>query len=207
MDERSGNIKFLLNKIGKYSFGHLLFTQIEAWFVWIFGGIPGIVGFIVRNIFYRMLFGKLKGFAYIQPNVQFVETGKLKVGNYFGVNSGSYINAIGGITMGDYVLIGSNVTISSGLHPIEGREPPVFARPVVHKEIVIEDGVWIGAGAVIMPGVILRKGTVVGANSVVTKSTEEYSVVVGAPAKKIRSRGNRIMGDHEKENISGPLPG
>ena len=90
--------------------------------------------------------------------------------------------------MGDYVLIGSNVTISSGLHDIEGRLPPVFARAGVPKAIVIEDDVWIGAGAVIMPGVTLRRGTVVGANAVVTRDTDEYAVVVGVPAKKIRTR-------------------
>ncbi|MBU0487213.1 MAG: acyltransferase [Bacteroidetes bacterium] len=98
------------------------------------------------------------------------------------------MNAIGGITIGDFVLLGSNVTVSSGQHDIEGAEPPVFARATIPKPIVIEDDVWIGAGAVIMPGITIAKGTVIGANSVVTKSTEPYSVVVGAPAKKVRSR-------------------
>jgi acetyltransferase-like isoleucine patch superfamily enzyme len=37
---------------------------------------------------------------------------------------------------------------------------------------------------VIMPGIVLRKGSVIGALSVVTKSTEEYGVYVGAPARK-----------------------
>jgi len=39
-----------------------------------------------------------------------------------------------------------------------------------------------------MPGVTLETGTVVGAGAVVTKSTEPYSVVVGVPAKRIKSR-------------------
>jgi len=78
--------------------------------------------------------------------------------------------------------------------------PPVFARPGIPKAIVIEDDVWIGAGAVIMPGVTLRRGTVVGANAVVTKDTEEYWVVAGVPARKIRSgpeRGTLRSGDSE----------
>jgi acetyltransferase-like isoleucine patch superfamily enzyme len=66
--------------------------------------------------------------------------------------------------------------------------PPVFARPAVPLPIVIEDDVWIGAGAVIMPGIRLRRGTVVGANAVVTRDTEEYSVMIGVPARKIRTR-------------------
>ncbi|MFX5587290.1 DapH/DapD/GlmU-related protein, partial [Acinetobacter baumannii] len=74
---------------------------------------------------------------------------------------------------GSYVLIGSNVTISSGQHPIEGELPPVFARQSIPKKIVIGDDVWIGAGAVIMPGVTIARGTVIGANAVVTRDTEE----------------------------------
>jgi len=205
MNEKSGFFAFLIKKVGHYSFSHLIFTQIEAFLVWLFGSFSGIIGFILRNVMYRLLFKEIKGFAWIQPNVQFVETGKLKVGRFFGINSGSYINAIGGITIGDYVLIGSNVTISSGQHPIDGIDPPIFLRPVIPKEIIIEDDVWIGAGAVIMPGITLRKGTVVGACSVVTKSTEEYAVVVGAPAKKIRSRNDRVILSYNLANPVNPV--
>lgn len=36
------------------------------------------------------------------------------MGNNFGVNLGSYINGVGGIEFGFYVLIGSNVIIFLG---------------------------------------------------------------------------------------------
>lgn len=181
-------IRFLKSKISNISFSHLLFLEVEAWMFYFFCYLPGGVGFIFRNLIASFLFNKKDGFAWIQPHVTFVHTNKLKVGKGFGVNSGSYINAIGGITMGDYVLIGSNVTISSGMHPIDGKFPSVYERPTVPMPITIEDDVWIGAGAVIMPNITLAKGTVVGANAVVTKSTQSYSVVVGAPAKHLRFR-------------------
>ena len=66
--------------------------------------------------------------------------------------------------------------------------PPVFARQSIPKKIVIGDDVWIGAGAVIMPGVTIARGTVIGANAVVTRDTEEYAVMVGAPARMLRKR-------------------
>jgi acetyltransferase-like isoleucine patch superfamily enzyme len=179
---------FLRDKIGHLSFGAILYSQVEAFALWLVGGIPGVPGFALRTLVGKLLFKRLGGFAWIQPGVTFVQTDRLSVGSHFGINTGSYLNAIGGLTLGDYVLIGSNVTISSGQHPVDGRLPPVFARPVVPKPIVIEDDVWIGAGAVIMPGITLRTGTVVGANAVVTKDTEPYAVVVGAPARTIRFR-------------------
>jgi len=181
-------IGFLRRKVGHLHMGELLFSQWEAFVLWICDGLPGFPGMAMRFLAYKLLFKRLDGFAWVQPRVAFVQTDRLSVGRMFGVNSGTYINAIGGITIGNHVLIGSNVTISSGRHPIEGASPPVFARPAEPMPIVMEDDVWIGAGAVIMPGVTLRQGTVVGANAVVTKSTEAYSVMVGAPARKIRSR-------------------
>lgn len=179
---------FLRGKIAHIGWGELVFLQVEAVATWLVGGLPGIAGFALRSLVYRALFAQLRGFCWIQPHVTIVQSNRLRVGKHFGCNSGSYINAIGGITMGDYVLIGSNVTISSGMHDIEGTMPPVFARPTIPKPIRIEDDVWIGAGAVIMPGVTLRRGTVVGANAVVTADTEPYSVNVGVPARNVRSR-------------------
>jgi maltose O-acetyltransferase len=183
-----GTIAFLREKLRTVSFASLLRLQCEAFVVAMVGWVPGLPGFALRTVCYRILFKNLRGMAWIQPGVTFVETERLSVGRHFGCNTGTYINALGGIAIGDYVLLGSNVTISSGQHTIDGRLPPVFARPAVPKAIVIEDDVWIGAGAVIMPGITLRCGTVVGANAVVTRDTEPYSVVVGIPARKIRSR-------------------
>jgi maltose O-acetyltransferase len=180
--------KFLSNKIKGYSFLTLIRLEFESLVFGLFANIPTTFGVLLRGIACKLFIKKINGFAWIQPRCMLIHTERMRVGSNFSVNSGSYINAIGGIEIGNYVLIGSNVTISSGVHPIEGAEPPVFARPTVPLKITIEDDVWIGAGVVIVPGVTLAKGTVIGANSVVTKSTEAYGVYVGAPAKKIRSR-------------------
>lgn len=181
-------IEFLLNKIKGYSLALLFRLEFESFFFSIFGLIPTIFGVLLRGIIAKLFFKECKGFAWIQPKVIIVHSDRLKVGTNFGINSGTYINAIGTIEIGNYVLIGNNVTISSGMHPIDGNKETVFERQTIPKKIIIEDDVWIGAGSVIMPGIKLAKGTVVGANSTVTKDTEEYSVVVGSPAKTIKKR-------------------
>jgi acetyltransferase-like isoleucine patch superfamily enzyme len=131
---------------------------------------------------------KQGGVSWIQQGVVLVDLRKISIGRNFGCNSGSYINGVGTITIGNDVLIGTNVTISSGKHEIDGRECSVYSRPSKPVPITIGDDVWIGAGAVIMPGVKLASGTVVGANAVVVRDTEEYSVVVGVPARHIHFR-------------------
>lgn len=181
-------LRFFQGKAKGYSIATLFFLEMESLLFGIFGLVPTVLGVALRAALLRIMALRCDGFAWIQPGVIIVHSDRLSVGTNFGVNSHCYINGVGGIEIGNFVLIGSNVTISSGMHPIDGRDKPVFARQSVPKRIVIENDVWIGAGAVIMPGIRLAKGTVVGANSVVTKDTEEYSVVVGAPARKIRTR-------------------
>jgi hypothetical protein len=47
---------------------------------------------------------------------------------------------------------------------------------------------WIGAGATIRAGVTIGHGAVVGAGAVVTRDVEDYEVVAGVPARRVRMR-------------------
>jgi len=179
---------FLRNKIAGIKPTHLALEQIESIVVGIANWIPTVVGMWIRNIVYRLLGMKIKGFCWVQPQVTIVNLRHIQVGKNFGCNTGTYINGIGGITMGNDVLIGSNVTISSGKHEIDGRDGSIFSRPATPMQITIGNDVWLGAGSVLMPGITIANGTVVGANAVVTKNTEPYSIVVGVPARHIRFR-------------------
>lgn len=93
------------------------------------------------------------------------------------------------VSIGNNVLIAPNVSITATTHPIDPderrRDKINKANVSIKKPVVIEDDVWIGMNAVILPGVTIRKGTIVGAGAVVTKSTGEYEIVAGVPAKKI----------------------
>jgi acetyltransferase-like isoleucine patch superfamily enzyme len=61
------------------------------------------------------------------------------------------------------------------------------------KEVVIEKHSIVGAGSIILPGVQLGEGTSVGAMSLIRKSTEEWSIYVGNPAKKIKNRSKALL--------------
>lgn len=108
----------------------------------------------------------------------------IKIGKNSFINFSCTMLDMADITIGDYVLIAPNVTLATATHSLDSKDRR--NRKGYAKEIIIEDDVWIGANSVIFPGVTLKKGTVVGAGSIVTKSTEEYDVVAGNPARFIK---------------------
>lgn len=90
------------------------------------------------------------------------------------INQGCFFLDYGGITIGDRVLIGPRVTLSTAGHPVEPDERYDF---ITHAPIIIEDDIWIGAAATITPGVTIDHGSVVGAGAVVAKDVPPLSVV------------------------------
>ena len=85
-------------------------------------------------------------------------------------------------------MIGPNVVLRAANHSMKRGNTPMRHQPSIPGEIFIEDDVWIGSNVVITSDVRIARGTVVGAGSVVTSSTEPYSIVCGVPARKIGER-------------------
>ena len=106
---------------------------------------------------------------------------KIKLGNNVFINSNCLAMARGGIIIEDDVLMAANVQLLSNNHDEYERQV------LTCEEIVIKKGAWIGAGASILPGVTVGKYAIVGAGAIVTKDVPDYAVVVGIPAKVIKT--------------------
>jgi acetyltransferase-like isoleucine patch superfamily enzyme len=88
------------------------------------------------------------------------------------------------LRIGDRASIAPRVTLVLHTQPNDSRIAPyVNSRK---GPITLEPDVWIGTGAVILPDVTIGEGAVVGANSVVTASVAPYTIVGGAPAKRLK---------------------
>ncbi|MPV61454.1 transferase [Burkholderia sp. HI2761] len=137
----------------------------------------------------RALFGELigtqvdDGFVLIPP---FHATGGagMKLGRNVFVNQNCTFYDLGGLEIGDDVMIGPNVSLITSGHPVE---PSRRRDCVVAKPIVIERNVWIGAGATIIGGVTIGENAVVAAAAVVTRDVPANALVGGNPARIIRS--------------------
>ena len=111
-------------------------------------------------------------------------------GHHLHLGTGIYVNSNltlvddGHIYVGDRVMFGPNVTITTANHPID---PELRARGLQYnKDVWIGENAWIGAGVIIMPGVIIGRDTVIGAGSIVTKDIPDRVVAVGNPCRIMR---------------------
>ena len=96
------------------------------------------------------------------------------------------------IYVGDYTMLGPNVTIATAGHPILTvlRERAYQYNAPVH----IGKNCSIGAGAIILPGITIGDNVVIGAGSVVTKDLPSGVVGVGNPCRILRE-----IGEHDRE--------
>jgi len=101
----------------------------------------------------------------------------ITLGEYSFVGHACSFLDLGGITVGERVMIAPKVTLVTEGHPVEPAERYGF---ITMAPIVIEDRAWIGAAATILPGVTIGHDSVVGAGAVVAKDVPPLSVVTGA---------------------------
>ncbi|NKK79348.1 DapH/DapD/GlmU-related protein [Rhizobium leguminosarum] len=127
----------------------------------------------------------------------------------------SYIMQDGSVwcaTIGKFVNIAAAVRINATNHPTwratlhhftyraadywpDGdMETDFFAWRRANR-VTIGNDVWIGHGATILPGINVGNGAVIGAGAVVSKDVAPYTIVGGVPAKFIRERFPREIGE------------
>jgi len=127
----------------------------------------------------------------------------------------SYIMQDGAVwctTIGKFVNIAAAVRINATNHPTwratlhhftyratdywpdADMETDFFAWRRENR-VVIGNDVWIGHGATLLPGVQVGNGAVIGAGAVVSKDVAPYAIVGGVPAKLIRERFPKAVGE------------
>lgn len=134
---------------------------------------------VVRSLFHA-----------IGPNFEITPPFFCDYGSHIRAGKNLYINAhctildCNWVTIGDNVLIASNVQIYAAYHP---TDPAVRLTGLeLAAPITIGNNVWLGGGAIVCPGVTIGDNTTIGAGSVVTKAIPENVVAAGNPCRVLR---------------------
>src|SRR5664279_835684 len=133
-----------------------------------------------RLALFRELLGRIGDDTLVQSPFRCDYGYNIRIGRRSFINYGGILLDVAPISIGDEVLIATNVQILTATHPLDAPRRRAwweFAKP-----ISIAGGVWIGSGAIILPGVSVGENAIVGAGAVVTKDVAANTVVVGNPA-------------------------
>lgn len=136
----------------------------------------------------RALLGELIG-KELDPSVRVLppfntDSGRnLRFGRNVFVNHGCTAMDLGGIDIGDDVLIAPNVHLISSGHPLD---PATRRSKITVAPVRIGRGAWIAAGATVLQGVTVGDDAVVAAGAVVVDDVPARTLVAGVPARVVR---------------------
>ena len=94
------------------------------------------------------------------------------------------------LEIGERSNIQDQVMIHSDMgFPVQIGDDVTIGHAAILHGCVIGDGSLIGMGATLLNGAKIGKGSIVGANALVTEGKEfpDYSLIVGSPAKVVRT--------------------
>jgi acetyltransferase-like isoleucine patch superfamily enzyme len=118
---------------------------------------------------------------------------KIVIGKNVSFGESVHIGATNKIIIGDNVLLGSRILIidhNHGQYSKDRQCSPLSKpseRPIYSDgPIIIEENVWIGDGVVVLPNSKIGKGSIIGANSVVLRDVEAFTICSGNPLKIIK---------------------
>ena len=103
-----------------------------------------------------------------------------------------------GIIFEDYTGISAHSVVYSAMDDfggdyLVGPVHPVEFTNVTGGPVVIKKFSQIGVHCVVFPNLTIYEGCAIGACSLVRKSLDSWGIYVGVPAKKIKSRSNKMI--------------
>ncbi len=128
-----------------------------------------------------------------------VLSGRVSIGR--NVHVAVHCNLAGGetgIRMDDFSGLAYGCQVFTQSDDYSGRTLTNPTVPDAYKRetkapVLLQRHVIVGAQSVVMPGVTLAEGTAVGAMSMVTKTTQPWSVYFGIPARRIKARRQHLL--------------
>jgi acetyltransferase-like isoleucine patch superfamily enzyme len=126
-----------------------------------------------------------------------------KIGNYVHIASFCSITGGGRFIMEDFSGLSSGCRIFTGSEDFSGSSLtnptiPTQFRKVTRSFVIIKRHVILGANVVVLPGVTIGEGAAIGANSLITKDIEPWTINIGSPVRVLKERPKEKILEMEK---------
>lgn len=153
-------------------------------------GLPGLAGDRMRGRFVSKKSARCGKDLIVQSGSRFRSMERLVIGDNVVIGYDNFIQALGGVSLGDNVMTGPGVKIWSVNHNYMNKDELIRNQGQTAAPVAIGNDVWLAANVFISPGVTLPDGCVVASGAVVgVKAYKPYSILAGNPARAIGFRG------------------
>jgi acetyltransferase-like isoleucine patch superfamily enzyme len=161
-----------------FSWRECIWTLCDNW--------KGKMGLVLRYAIAKASAKSCGDVVYIGPCVEIRSWRNLSIGDNVSIHRNCYVDASGGISIGNDVSIAHQSSVLSSDHTYSDLAVPIRDNPVQGAPVVIGDDVWIGCGCRILAGVTIGTRSIVAAGAVVTKAVASNTMVGGVPARPIK---------------------
>jgi len=140
-------------------------------------------GSALRAFWLRLFGARIGRGVRLKPRLRVKFPWRLAVGDHAWLGEGVWIDNLALVTVGDHCCISQASYLCTGSHDWSREDFALTVSP-----IALEDQCWVGARAVLGPGVTMHQGAVLGLAGVALADLEPWSVYLGNPAARVRSR-------------------
>ena len=143
--------------------------------------------YTIRHGVLRLWGAKIGKGSAIFRNTTVLGIDKIRIGENVVLSFRGMLDARGGLTIGNNVVIASDVHFITGTHDPDSDTFEYSLEP-----IVIGDFVWIASRSMVLEGLTVGRGAVVAAGSLVRTSIPPMTIAAGIPAKAVRERRSSL---------------
>jgi putative colanic acid biosynthesis acetyltransferase WcaF len=142
-----------------------------------------------RRLLLRCFGARVAAGANVYPSVRIEIPWNLELGEGAAIGDRAWIYNLGPVHIGARATVSHNAHLCAGSH--DYRDP---ALPLLRLPIVVGADAWVCAQAFVGPGSVIGEGAVVGAGAVANGEIEAWTVVAGNPARFVKRRELRQVG-------------
>jgi acetyltransferase-like isoleucine patch superfamily enzyme len=125
----------------------------------------------------------------LEPGVWITAPGaaRVRIGEGTFLNRNVMVAAHELVEIGPHCMLANGCFVSDANHRFDDPDKPITWQGFESKGPTrIGANCWLGAGVVVTSGVTVGERCVIGANSVVTRDLEPFSIAAGSPARVLR---------------------